>query len=146
MVSHSLMVSIPLLRLPEVAFGHGRNPFPGLTLPQVLLTQRKTQEDTHHPYQDVTSPDRHCRITSFSQPVSLMTQPPLTAVIRDYFTFPPSQSPRRNLCNPPNFRSALPTLWLLSRPCCSFSSPLPAHAAANYRGRQEQRRTAQHLR
>jgi len=57
-VSHSLMVSIPLLRLPVVAFDHGRNPFPGVTFPQVLLTQRKTQEDTHRPYQDVTSPDR----------------------------------------------------------------------------------------
>lgn len=57
LVSRSLVVSIPLLRLPEVAFDHGRNPFPGVTFPQVLLTQRKTQEDTRHPYQDVTSPD-----------------------------------------------------------------------------------------
>lgn len=66
MVSHSFVVSIPFLRLPEVAFDHGRNPFPGLTFPQVLLTQEKTQEDTHHPYQDVTSPDTAASYHFFS--------------------------------------------------------------------------------
>lgn len=53
----SLMVSIPLLGLPEVAFDRSTNSFAAVTFPQVLLTQQKMQEATHHPYQDGTSPD-----------------------------------------------------------------------------------------
>lgn len=56
-VFHSLTVSIPFLRLSEVAVDHSTNPFAGATFPQVLLTQQKMQEVPHHPYQDVTSPD-----------------------------------------------------------------------------------------
>lgn len=56
-VFHSLMVSIPFLRLSEVAVDRSPNPFAGAVFLQVLLTQQKMQEVPHHPYQDVTSPD-----------------------------------------------------------------------------------------
>lgn len=105
-VSHSLMASIPLLRLPEVAFDHGRNPFLGVTFPQVVLTQWKTQKDICHPYQDITSPDsaasRHFStcITDDSASTHSSHQGLL------HPTFPPGQRPPHNLCNPPSFSSS----------------------------------------
>lgn len=74
----SLMVSVPLLGLPEVAFDHSTNSFAAVTFPWVLLTQKKMQEATHHPYQVGTSPDTDASFFHFFQFISLMTQSPFT--------------------------------------------------------------------
>lgn len=44
MVSHSLMLFIPLLRLPEVPFDRGRYPFPGITFPRCFWLKGKPRK------------------------------------------------------------------------------------------------------
>lgn len=43
-VSHSLLLFISLLRLPEVAFDHGRYPFPGITFPRCFWLKGKPRK------------------------------------------------------------------------------------------------------